>query len=106
MINIQTFMQVDLRVGEIVTAEPIEKSKKLLKLTVDLGTERRQVVAGIAQYYRPEELRGRKVVVVANLEPAVLMGTESQGMILAADVDGRPYLLEVPAEVPNGSRVR
>ena len=106
MIDIQTFMQVELRVGQIVQAESIPKSKKLLKLRIDLGTEQRQVVAGIAQYYTPEELIGRKVVVVTNLQPAVFMGVESRGMVLAADVHGRPYLLEVPAEVPNGSRVR
>ncbi|MGD2116123.1 MAG: methionine--tRNA ligase [Acidobacteriota bacterium] len=106
MISIDQFFETELRTATIKTAEPIPKSNKLLKLTVDLGGETRQLVAGIARQYEPEALVGRQVVVVANLEPAKLMGVESQGMVLAADVDGAPILLQPETEVPNGTRVR
>ncbi|HVT57434.1 MAG TPA: methionine--tRNA ligase [Thermoanaerobaculia bacterium] len=104
-ISIDRFMESELRVATIRAAEPVAKSKKLLKLTVDLGGESRTVVAGIALVYRPEELVGRQVVVVANLEPAKLMGVESHGMVLAASVDGAPVLLHPAAPVPDGTRV-
>ncbi|MCB0310268.1 MAG: methionine--tRNA ligase subunit beta [Bdellovibrionales bacterium] len=85
-IDIELFGRVKLRVGQIESAEKIEKSKKLLKLQVNLGPTygKRQILAGISQFYQPEELVGRKIVVVANLKPAKLMGEESQGMLLAA----------------------
>ena len=102
-------MTLDLRVARVAAAEPVPKSKKLLKLEVDLGTERRTIVAGIAGAYDPATLVGRTVVVVANLEPARLMGVESNGMVLAATADdGRPILLtvdDVAAAAP-GMRVR
>lgn len=82
-IDIDDFRKVDLRVGLILAAEPVPKSKKLLKLQVDIGTEKRTIVSGISQYYKPEDLVGKKVVVVANLKPATLMGVESHGMLLA-----------------------
>ncbi len=106
MITIDEFAKIELKVGEIIEAEKIPGADKLYRLIVDLGDEKRQLVAGIAQYYTTEELKGRKIVVVANLKPAKIRGVESQGMLLAADVEGRPYLLEVPKEVPNGSKVR
>jgi methionyl-tRNA synthetase len=106
MINIDRFFETELRVATVTVAEPVPKSNKLLKLTVDLGGESRQVVAGIAKEYAPETLVGKQVVVVANLEPATLMGVESQGMVLAASVDGAPVLLHPGREVPAGSRVR
>jgi len=84
----------------------VPKSKKLLKLTVDLGDETRTVVAGIALAYRPEELPGKQVVVVTNLEPATLMGVESQGMVLAASGEGAPVLLHPGEAVPAGTEVR
>lgn len=107
-IDIDTFRQVDLRVAEIVLAEPVPGATRLLRLEVDLGSERRQLVAGIAAFYTPEQLVGRKIVVVANLAPARLRGVESQGMLLAAG--GRAPgaalgLLSVDAEIPNGTRV-
>jgi methionyl-tRNA synthetase len=105
-ISIDQFMEVELRVAQVVAAERIEKSKKLLKLRVDDGEGERQLVAGIATRYTPEELVGRKVVIVANLKPAKLMGTESNGMVLAASIDGEPSLLSVDPSVPNGTRVR
>lgn len=109
LIDIEDFARVQLRVGEVLTAERIPKADRLLRLTIDLaeGTPR-QVLAGIAQYYPPEELVGLKVVVVANLKPRTLRGLESKGMLLAASVgeEDRPVLVTLPASVPNGSRLR
>jgi len=106
LIGIDEFAKVDLRVGEIKQAELVEKSKKLLKLKVDIGTEERQVVAGIAEHYKPEELIGRKILLVANLKPAKLMGIESQGMVLAAGGDGRLVLIGFDGEVKSGTKVK
>jgi methionyl-tRNA synthetase len=104
-ISIDDFMKVELRVARIVAAEAVPKSKKLLKLQVDLGTEQRTIVAGIAEAYAPETLAGRTIVVVANLKAAKLMGIESNGMVLAASTDaGKPILLSVEGEP--GMRVR
>ncbi len=105
-ISIDKFFETDLRVAQIVAAEKIEKSNKLLKLRVTTGDSERTIVAGIAKAYEPEELVGRKIVIVANLQPAKLMGVESQGMILAADLGGKPTLLSVDADVPVGTKVR
>jgi methionyl-tRNA synthetase len=107
-IGIEDFQKVRLRTAKILTAERVPKSNKLMKLEVDLGDERRQIVAGIAAQYEPEALVGRNVVVVANLKPAKLMGVESNGMVLAASVGeaGAPVLLDVPADVPPGSKVK
>ncbi|MEM1888895.1 MAG: methionine--tRNA ligase subunit beta [Pyrobaculum sp.] len=82
-LSIDDFRRLDLRVGKVVEAARIEESKKLIRLVVDLGSEKRQLVAGLAEYYRPEDLVGKYVVVVANLQPKKLMGVESQGMVLA-----------------------
>ncbi len=107
VISIDKFFETELKVGTVTAAESIPKSNKLLHLTVDLGEpEARSLVAGIAKEYAPEELVGRQVVVVANLEPATLMGVESQGMVLAASVDGKPVLLQPVAPVPSGTKVR
>ncbi len=107
-IAIDDFAKVEMRVGQVVTAEPIKGATKLLKLTVDIGTEVRQILAGIAEAYKPEELVGRKVVIVANLAPRKMRGLESNGMIVAAAVepDGKPVLVSVPPDVPNGARLR
>ena len=105
-VTIDQFMTVDLRVAEVKAAEKVEKSKKLIKLTVFDGTSDRTVVAGIASRYTPEELVGRKVVIVANLQPAKLMGIESNGMVLAASIGGEPSLLAVDPSVPAGTKVR
>jgi len=96
---------LDLRVGKIIEAERVEGADKLLKLKVDLGKEERQLVAGIAKFYQPENLIGRELIVVANLEPKTLMGIESQGMLLAASVEGRPVILEPDEEVPPGTKI-
>jgi methionyl-tRNA synthetase len=105
-ITIDQFMEVDLRVAEVRAAERVPKSKKLMKLTVSTGDEERTIVAGIATKYSPEELVGRKIVIVANLQPAKLMGVESNGMVLAASIDGEPSLLSVDAGVPAGTKVK
>jgi methionyl-tRNA synthetase len=107
-ISIEDFQKVRLCTAKIVAAERVPKSNKLLRVEVDLGDERRQIVAGIAAQYEPEALLGRNVVVVANLKPAKLMGVESNGMVLAASVGeaGAPVLLDVPADVPPGSKVK
>jgi methionyl-tRNA synthetase len=105
-IGIDEFRRLDLRVAEVLDAEPVPKSKKLLKLTVKLGDETRTVVAGIAEHYRPEALRGRKVVVVANLEPASLMGVESNGMVLAGSEGPTLSLLTLDRDLPPGAKVR
>jgi methionine--tRNA ligase beta chain len=106
MINFEEFQKIDLRVGKIVEVEKVEGTDKLLKLKVDLGSEKRQLVAGIAKFYQPKNLIGREIVVVVNLEPKTLMGIESQGMLLAADVEGRPILLRPDEEVPPGTKIR
>jgi methionyl-tRNA synthetase len=105
-IGIEDFMKTGLRVAEVKAAERVQGSKKLLKITVDLGTETRTVVAGIADAYAPEDLVGKQVVIVTNLKPAKLMGVESNGMVLAASVDGKPVLVGVTAPVPNGTPVK
>lgn len=106
-IGIEEFAKVDMRVGEVKTAEKVPGADRLLKLTVDIGAEVRQIVAGIATAYRPEELVGRKVVIVANLQPRKLRGLESNGMVVAAAGEhGAPVLVSVPPETPNGARLR
>ena len=107
-ISIADFGKVQLRVAEVLAAEAVPKSKKLLKLTVSLGSEQRTIVAGIAQHYAPADLVGKKVVVVANLEPATLMGVQSQGMVLAGSTDGDGALavLTLDRDLPPGAKVR
>ncbi len=104
-ITIGDFGKVDLRVAEVIAAEAVPKSKKLLKLTISLGEERRTVVAGIAEHYQPAELVGKKVVVVANLAPATLMGVESQGMVLAGSTGDGLGLLIPDRDLPSGAKV-
>ena len=108
LITIDTFGQVDLRVGQILRAERIPNADKLLRLEVDLAeAEPRQLLAGIAEWYAPESLVGQKILVVSNLQPRRIRGLESRGMLLAASADdGRPLLASVPPETPNGSRLR
>ncbi len=105
-VRLTDFQKIELRVAEVVAAEAVPKSKKLLKLTVSLGTERRTVVAGIAEHYAPADLVGKKVVVVANLEPATLMGVESQGMLLAGSTEGALAVLTLDRDLPPGAKVR
>jgi methionyl-tRNA synthetase len=106
-ITIDDFMKVELRVAKVLAAEKVEKSKKLLKLSVDVGTEHRTLVAGIAEAYEPESLVGKTVVVVFNLKPAKLMGIESNGMVLAASPDGgKPEVVTFAEPPAPGTRVR
>jgi methionyl-tRNA synthetase len=105
-ISIDDFAKVELRTGKILEAENVPKSKKLVKLKVDIGTETRQVVAGIAEGYKPEQLVGRTIILVANLKPAKLMGVESQGMVLAGSVDGKIVLAGFDQELNPGIRVK
>ena len=106
-ITIDDFMKVELRVAKVLAAERVPKSNKLVKLQVDVGTEQRQLVAGIAEAYEPEALVGRTVVIVFNLKTAKLMGVESNGMVLAASPDGgKPMLVGFDAAPDPGTRVR
>ena len=106
-ITIDDFAKIDLRVGLVKVAERVPKSDKLLRLEVDLGTEVRQVLAGIAEAYAPETLVGRKVVIVANLAPRKMRGLESNGMIVAASLEGgKPVLASFLEDVPVGARVK
>jgi methionyl-tRNA synthetase len=107
-ITIDDFMKVELRVGQVKAAEKVKGADKLLRLEVDIGTEVRQLVAGIALAYKPEDLIGRKVVIVANLQPRKLRGLESNGMIVAASVgeDGKPVLAGFLEDVPVGAKLK
>ena len=106
-VGIEEFLKLDLRVARVVAAERLPKSRKLLKLEVDLGTERRTLVAGIAEAYEPEALVGRLIGMVANLKPATVMGVESNGMILAASAPGGlPVVVSFDKEPPLGARIK
>lgn len=106
LLSIERFFETELRVAKILSAERVPDTSKLLKLQVDLGDEQRQLVAGIALSYEPEGLVGKRIIVVTNLEPARIRGVDSQGMLLAADLGGKPILATFDEEVPPGTRVR
>lgn len=106
MITYEDFQKVELRVGTVKAAEKVAGADRLLKLQVDIGEEQRQLVAGVAQQYEPEALVGKQVIVVANLQPKLFKGVESQGMVLAADSEGAPVLLEPGKKVPAGAKVK
>lgn len=108
MISIDDFKKLEIKIGHILSAEPVEKSEKLLKLSVDMGEENpRQIVSGIARYFSdPNELVGKKCAFATNLEPRTLMGLESQGMILAVSGEEFFSLLETRPNVPPGSTVK
>ena len=106
-ITIDDFMKVDLRVAKVLTAEKVPNSRKLVKMTIDVGTEQRTLVAGIAEAYEAEQLIGRTVAIVFNLKPAKLMGIESNGMVLAASPDGgKPEVVTFAKAPAPGTRVR
>jgi methionyl-tRNA synthetase len=105
LISIDDFMNVELRSAKVISAEAVPKAKKLLKLNLDLGCEQRQVVSGIAKFYKPEELIGRNVVLVANLKPATICGIESQGMILASGEETIRVVF-LSDDTPPGERIR
>ncbi len=104
-ISFDDFAKVHLKVAKVLEAEPVVGSEKLLKLQVDLGTERRQIIAGIGKAYTPESLIGKNIIIVANLAPRKLMGLESQGMVLAAGNEDGPVLLVPDKEVSQGSSI-
>ncbi len=106
MITFDDFMKLDIRIGTVRAAEKVQGADTLIRLEIDLGGEQRQVVAGMASTYAPEEFIGKQVPILVNLEPRKLKGIESQGMILAVDVNGKPFLLQPDREVPPGSAVR
>lgn len=105
-IDIKDFDKVEIKAATIIDAEQVKKSDKLLKIQVDLDNEQRQIVSGIAQYYQPEDIIGKKVAVVTNLKPAKLMGRKSEGMILSAEKDGVLTLVSLPSAIPNGSVIK
>jgi methionyl-tRNA synthetase len=107
-ISIDEFAKVEMRVGEVRSAERVPGANKLLKMMVDIGSEVRQIVAGIAESYAPEQLVGKKVVIVVNLQPRKIRGVESNGMIVAATVgeQGRPVLATFSEDVPVGARLK
>ena len=105
-ITIEQFLGVHLRAAKVISAERIKDSRKLLKLVIDLGTEERTVVAGIAENYAPDEVQGKTIIVCTNLKPAKLMGVESRGMVLTGVVDDQGILAVFDREVPLGVVVR
>ena len=106
MITLEDFAKVELKIGKVLEAKRVEGSNKLIVMKVDTGEER-QIVAGIGKAYLPEELVGKTIVVVTNLQPAKLMGVESQGMLVAAsDADGRLSILTIDREITEGAKVR
>ncbi len=107
MINIEDFAKLEFKVGTVIFAEEIEGSDKLLKLSVDLGEEEpRQILSGIKQWYKPEDLVGKQFIFVTNLEPRKMMGLESQGMIMAVEGEDKPIPLTVSEKVHNGAKIR
>lgn len=105
MISYEDFSKLDLRVGKVVAAERVQGSEKLLRIEVDLGAERRQLVAGIGKNYEPSDVLGKRIIVLANLEPKKMMGLESQGMLLAAWEGNEVVLLTVDREINEGAKV-
>ncbi len=104
-IDISEFKSIDLRVAKVISAEKIEKSNKLLKLTVDIGDGKRTIVSGIAKDYTPEELVGKKIIIIANLKHSSFFGIESQGMLLAASDGDKISLLTIDKDIKEGSKV-
>ena len=106
MITYEDFKKLDLRVAKIIEAERVENSEKLIKLQIDLGDEKRQIIAGIGKFYSPENLINKKIVVLCNLEPRTLMGLESNGMLLAASNKNQISLLIPDQDIASGSLVK
>ena len=106
MISFEEFKKLDIRIGKVLAADRVPGSDKLMRLEVDIGEEKRQLIAGVAQDYGPEDLLGKELPVLVNLEPKTFKGLESQGMILAADADGRPVLLYPEKSVSPGSIIK
>lgn len=100
------FAKLDIRVAKIIATEPIPGKTRIIKGIIDLGNETRNVIIGGAQYYKPEDIVGKIVIVIANLEPKTMAGVESNAMLLAADVDDKPFWLTVNEEIPLGSPIK
>ena len=105
-VSYEDFAKLDLRIAKIDSVEPIPGKSKIVKGVVELGSEKRVVIIGGAEFYQPTDLIGKTVVVVANLEPKKLAGIESNAMLLAADVDDKPYWLTVVEDVPAGTKIK
>ncbi len=106
MITFNDFNKLDIRIGTIIEAEPVPETDKLLKLTIDLGEEKRTLVAGIAETYKPKDIKGKQIPILINLEPKTIRGIESQGMILAVDIDGKAVLMHPDKKTANGANIR
>ncbi len=106
MISIDDFMNIELKTARVQSAKRVPGTDKLLELRVEIDGKERTLVAGVAEVYAPEELPGKKIIVVTNLEPATIRGVRSEGMVLAADVDGKPVLATFDRWMPSGKRVR
>ncbi len=105
-VSYDDFAKLDLRVAKIISIEKIPKKTRIVKGLIDLGNETRDVIIGGAEFYKPEELVDKLVIVIANLEPKKLSGIESNAMLLAADVDNKPYWLTVAEDIPLGSKIK
>lgn len=105
-ITYDDFAKLELKTGKILSAEKIEGTSKLVKLSVDIGSETRQIVAGIGEAYSEGELKDKNIVIVTNLQPKKLKGVDSNGMLLAATADGKPVLLTIEKDVPPGSEIK
>jgi len=105
-VSYDDFAKLDLRVAKIISIEKIPKKTRIVKGLIDLGNEKRDVIIGGAEFYKPEELVDKLVIVIANLEPKKLSGIESNAMLLAADVDNKPYRLTVTEDIPLGSKIK
>ena len=105
-ITFDDFRKLDIRIGKVLSAERVENTDKLIKLQIDLGSEKRQIVAGMGEFFEPSHFVGKELTILTNLEPRTFKGVQSQGMILAADVGGKPILLHPEKEIPPGSIVK
>lgn len=105
MIKFGDWTKLEIRIGKVVKAEKVENADKLLKLIIDFGNEKKQVLTAMAEYFEPDHFLNKQIPVLVNLEPRTIRGLESQGMILAAEVEGKPVLIHPEEEVPNGSKV-
>ena len=106
MITFEDFKKLEIRIGKVLSAEKVEGSDKLIKLEIDIGKEKRQIVVGMAEFFEPDYFLNKEIPILINLEPKKFKGIKSQGMILAVDVDGRPILLIPEEKVPIGSIIR
>ena len=105
-VSYNDFAKLDLRVAKIIATEPIQGKSRIIKGVIDLGDDQRDVIIGGAQYFQPEDLVGKLVIAIVNLEPKKMAGIESNAMLLAADVDDKPFWLTVDEDVPLGSPIK